>query len=94
MEITAIKLRHTREPPKRGLAKVLAKSKEQAKTVFVEHKDRVIVKHANGTEQSFEGVKSQDFVKVTISSPWYADSHFHCASRSRTPIKFRSDRAG
>ena len=74
-----------REQPKRGLAKVVAKSKEQAKSVFVEHKDRVVIKHANGTEQSFEGVKNQDVVGVTNSSPWCAESPFYYNSCSRTP---------
>ena len=92
VEVTSFVLRDLREPPKRGLAKVLAESKEQAKSVFVEHKARVIITHANGTEQSFEGVKNQNLAEVMISSPWCADSPSRSDSRSRTPTQFCSGR--
>ena len=45
-------------------------------------KGRVIIKHANGAEESLEGVENQDVVEVTMNSPWCVDSPSNCDSRS------------
>ena len=70
-----MKLRYTQGPPERELAKVLARLKERAKSVFVEHKDRVIIKNAKGSEESFVGVANhnQDEVEIAIEHPWCVD---------------------
>ena len=77
VKVTAITLRNTRQLPKHELVKVLSKSKERVKDVFVQAKVRVIIKHANGAEEVLEKETNHDEEEVVIIYTWYAGSFPH-----------------
>ena len=77
VEVTAVTVRDTRGLSKHGISKALWKSKERVKSVFVEEKVKVIIKHANGAEEVLEKEMNHDEEEVVINYTWYADSFPH-----------------
>ena len=73
VEVLAFVLRDMRESSKHGLCKGLWKLKERAKNVFRERSDRVIVRHANDAEETFEKKRNQDGGDLVFECAWYVD---------------------
>ena len=93
VEVTSFVLRDMRELSKRGLAKASWKLKERAKGVLKEQRDRVIIKHANGAEETFEKERNRSEEDVVIGCAWCVNSlprSIYCLLK---PMQFYSTRA-
>ena len=70
VEVTAVTVRDTRGLSKHGLSKALWKSKERVKGAFAEAKVRVIIKHANESEEVLEQERNRGERNVVIDCAW------------------------
>ena len=70
VEVTAVTVRDTRALSKHGLSKAVWKSKERVKGAFAEAKARVIIKHANESEEVLEQERNRGERNVVIDCAW------------------------